>query len=105
MHKCEICGCMMKKETDWFMVKNTIWKKFCAMMGISTRSLVCTECFERVHGEIRPEHLLTGEFLPAINFWIVKKHKAKEFIPLIKRNLKLFGPSKECNDLLTFLKK
>ena len=105
MIKCEICGRVIRKRTDEFMVKNTIWRKFCAIMGIPTKSVVCTECFERVHGEIRPEHLLTGEFLPIINFWIVEKYKAKEFIPLIKRNLQLFGANKECSDLITYLKK
>ena len=85
MKKCDICGKELKHNTDWFMVKKPMWKSYCKLMNIEEGSLVCTECFERVMGEIRPEHLdlPNGRIFP-INFWILMKYKPKEFIPYIQ---------------------
>ena len=86
MKKCEICGKELDHKEDWFMVKKQLWQYYCRLMNIDTRAVVCTDCFERVLGEIRPEHLNIhdGRVAP-MNFWILKKYKSKDFIPLIQK--------------------
>lgn len=55
---CKIC----KKDPfipgQYFMVKNELWKEVCDKNGLSYRSLICRNCFEKLLGrKLREEDL------------------------------------------------
>lgn len=50
MDNCENCGHPVMFGTNYFMVKDAIWAKFCEKHGFKERDIVCMFCFDKLRG-------------------------------------------------------
>ena len=96
MSKCDICKKTIAKASDSFMVRKNLWKSYCETIGIPESGRVCTECYEKVMGEIKASDLdLPQGCIFPINFWLVRKLGDPNLIPFVQNQRDRTAAAKE----------